>query len=161
MPREKILFKAEVSPVVFLPAVLMFILTIAMFIYGVSQSSGSVFLCLVVLLFVYSIWLGIQALIIMATTEFAITNRRIVAKRGFIRRHTLELLLSQIESVSVDQGILGRLLNFGTVTVTGTGGTSESFRAITSPLEVRRKVNHILEAYMRYRQNMVAKQVNG
>jgi uncharacterized membrane protein YdbT with pleckstrin-like domain len=58
------------------------------------------------------------------------------------------MLLPKIESVSVNQNILGRLLNFGTVTVTGTGGTMESFRAIIEPLAVRQKINQIIEGYM-------------
>ncbi|HCE17793.1 MAG TPA: PH domain-containing protein [Anaerolinea thermolimosa] len=96
----------------------------------------------------YSILLGLRALTVLFTTEFAITNRRVIAKSGFIRRHTLEMLLAKIESVSVNQTILGRLLNFGTVTVTGTGGTRESFRAIVDPVGVRKKIHQILESYL-------------
>ena len=83
----------------------------------------------------------------MRTTELAITNRRVIAKTGFIRRHSLEILLPKIESVDVRQGILGRMLNFGTVTVTGTGGTRESFKAIAEPIVVRKKINQIIEHY--------------
>jgi uncharacterized membrane protein YdbT with pleckstrin-like domain len=83
----------------------------------------------------------------MFTTEFAITNQRIIAKRGFIHRNTLEILLSKVESVSVYQNILGRLLDFGTVTVTGTGGTKESFKAIIAPVNVRKKVNQVIQHY--------------
>jgi uncharacterized membrane protein YdbT with pleckstrin-like domain len=81
------------------------------------------------------------------TTEFAVTNKRVLAKTGWIRRQTLELLLLKVESISVHQGILGRLLNFGVVTVTGTGGTKESFKAITDPVAFRSKINQIIEKY--------------
>ena len=81
----------------------------------------------------------------MLTTEFAVTNRRVIAKTGFIRRRTLEILLQKVESVAVYQDILGRLLNFGSVTVTGTGGTRERFRMIVKPSAVRKKINHIIE----------------
>jgi len=179
LPREKVLFTAKVSPVVFLPSILMFVIAIVAFIYGISRAVvvtssaspppqatsanlvGSAILCLSVFLFLYSVWLALRGAIVMFTTEFAVTNRRIMAKRGFIRRHTLEILLSQVESVSVNQDVLGRVLNFGTVTVTGTGGTSESFRAIVNPVGVRRKVNQILEAYMRYQQRIASRQANG
>jgi uncharacterized membrane protein YdbT with pleckstrin-like domain len=57
------------------------------------------------------------------------------------------MLLAKIESVAVNQGILGRLLNFGAVTVTGTGGTKESFRAIGGPFVVRKKISQIIEQY--------------
>jgi uncharacterized membrane protein YdbT with pleckstrin-like domain len=85
-----------------------------------------------------------QAIIIMVSTEFGVTNRRIIAKTGFIRRQSLEILLSKVESVFVNQTILGRMLNFGTVTVTGTGGTRGSFRAIVNPIEIRKEINLLL-----------------
>lgn len=110
---------------------------------------------------IFSILLGIQALIVLRTTEFAVTNRRVIAKTGFIRRHTLEMLLSKVESVAIQQNILGRMLNFGTVTITGTGGTKESFRAIVEPIEVRKKINQIIEGYMQaYAEYQQRKAVN-
>jgi uncharacterized membrane protein YdbT with pleckstrin-like domain len=75
-----------------------------------------------------------------ASSEFALTDKRVVAKLGFIERESLETLLSKIEAVGVDQGILGRMLGFGTITITGTGGTEESFRRIADPLEFRRQI---------------------
>ncbi len=157
MPNEKILFTARVHPAVFLPSVFSFIVSIGFFTYALSpRNKGDVvsgllagFLLLTAIgFFIYSLLLGIQALVILLTTEFAVTNKRVIAKRGFIRRHTLEILLPKVESISVNQNVLGRLLNFGTVTVTGTGGTRESFRAIVAPVEVRKKITHIIERYM-------------
>jgi uncharacterized membrane protein YdbT with pleckstrin-like domain len=72
-----------------------------------------------------------------ATTELAVTNRRVIHKRGLIQRHTVEISRSQVESVDVDQSILGRMMNFGTVTVHGTGTTPEPFRFIADPLRFR------------------------
>jgi uncharacterized membrane protein YdbT with pleckstrin-like domain len=92
--------------------------------------------------------MGIRALIIITTTEFAVTNRSVIAKRGFIRRHTLEILLLKVESISIDQNIIGRLINFGNVTITGTGGTRETFRLIVESVAVSSNVNQIIERYM-------------
>ena len=124
MPNEKVMFSARIHPAIFLPAVISILLTIAVGIYGLSSAGqtgsstttlsliSSMFLCLSGLLFIYSIVLGLQAIIVMFTTEFAVTNRRVIAKTGFIRRHTLEMLLTKIESVAVNQSILGRMLKF-------------------------------------------------
>lgn len=179
MPNEKIFFIARVHPAVFLPSIVTFVFTIALFICGLSNAAmvseaGSpppqaaateimrcVLLCLSGSFFLSSILLGIEALIVMFTTEFAVTNRRVIAKTGFIRRHTLEILLSKIESVSVNQNVLGRLLNFGTVTVTGTGGTKGSFRAIAGPVEVRKKITRIIEGYMQHQQKLSNQQAGG
>ncbi|MGH7508616.1 MAG: PH domain-containing protein [Gemmatimonadales bacterium] len=74
------------------------------------------------------------------TSEFAVTDKRVLGKVGFIERESDETLLSKIEAIGVDQGILGRLLGFGTVTITGTGGTQGWFPAISAPLEFRRQI---------------------
>ena len=81
----------------------------------------------------------------VATTELALTNKRIIAKFGFIRRSTVELRLEKVESISINQGLLGRLLGYGTVVVKGTGGTGTPIPSIKKPLDFRRIVNNFLE----------------
>lgn len=71
-------------------------------------------------------------------SENVITNRRIIIKRGFIARDTFEMNLSKIESVNVDQSVLGRIFNYGSVTIIGTGGTRETFHNISKPMEFRK-----------------------
>lgn len=71
-------------------------------------------------------------------SEFVITNRRIVIKEGFIARRTFEMNLSKIETVNVDQTVMGRLLNFGSITIIGTGGTKETFHNIAMPMAFRK-----------------------
>lgn len=80
------------------------------------------------------------------TSEYAVTNKRVIVKVGFIRRQTLETLLQRIEAISVDQTVLGRILNYGTITITGTGGTRESFMNITDPLGFRKAVQEQTDA---------------
>ena len=73
-------------------------------------------------------------------TEMAVTNRRVIVKSGLAERRTIEVLLSRIESVAVEEPALGRLLGYGTVIVRGTGGTPEVFSKIARPLEFREQV---------------------
>ena len=68
------------------------------------------------------------------------TDRRIVYKRGLIHRHTVEMNMDKVESVDVDQSILGRLLNFGDITIRGTGDGIEPLHGIDAPLHFR---NHV------------------
>ena len=77
------------------------------------------------------------------TTEVAVTNRRIISKTGFIKRRTVEMHMDKVESVDVDQSILGRLFNYGDITIRGTGETMELLRTIDHPLDLR---NHITAA---------------
>lgn len=157
MPNEQVLYKARIHPAIFLPAVTTFILggiiLAGRFIFADQiQSNGMTgavtgALCLGALFIFLAITYAVQAEVTLLTTEFAVTDRRLIAKTGFIRRHTLEMLLGKIESVAVSQDIAGRVLNFGSLTVTGTGGTKERFTAIADPLGVRRQINQILEQY--------------
>ena len=80
------------------------------------------------------------AMIRQATTELVLTDRRVIYKTGLFKRHTMEMNRSKVETVGVDQSVLGRLLNYGTVIVRGTGGSLEPIRKIDDPLTFR---NHI------------------
>ncbi len=71
-------------------------------------------------------------------TELAVTNKRVVAKFGFIKRDSIELNYSAVESITVEQGIVGRILNFGTVWVNGSGGRRAPIPIIVAPLEFRK-----------------------
>ena len=83
----------------------------------------------------------IWPLIKYKTSEYAVTNKRLVVKLGLIQREADETLLSKIENIAVDQDIGGRILGYGTITITGTGGTREGFPRISAPMEFRRQVH--------------------
>jgi len=78
------------------------------------------------------------------SSEYAITNRRVIMKVGLIARRTLEMNLSKIESVNVDQSIGGRILGYGSITIIGTGGTEETFHGIASPMEFRQRFQELV-----------------
>lgn len=79
-----------------------------------------------------------------ATSEFAVTNKRIVIKVGLLSRRTIEMNLTKVESVIVDQSIFGRVFGYGTIIVVGSGGTKEPFHCIANPLLFRRKFQEIV-----------------
>ena len=66
-------------------------------------------------------WL-IIALINYTSSEFGVTNKRLILKTGVIKRQTYETQVSKIERVNVEQGVLGRMFGYGTITVSGSGG---------------------------------------
>lgn len=78
-------------------------------------------------------------------TEMAVTNKRILIKTGLLSRRTFELLLSKVESIGVQESLLGRMLGYGSVVIRGTGGTPEPFSTIAHPLEFRRQVQEQIE----------------
>lgn len=86
----------------------------------------------------------IAALLYKLTTTFTLTDRRVHIKTGLIARHTLETLLPKIEGIEVSQGIFGRIFGYGTVVITGTGGSHRPFKGIENPMEFRRQVQEQL-----------------
>jgi uncharacterized membrane protein YdbT with pleckstrin-like domain len=77
------------------------------------------------------------------TTEVAVTDRRVIYAIGFLNRHTVEINMDKIESVDVEQDLLGRLFNYGDIAIHGTGDTHEVLRKIDHPLDFR---NHVTAA---------------
>ncbi len=82
----------------------------------------------------------LSAFVNFTTSEFGVSNKRVLMKTGFISRHSLETLLGKVESIGVHQGVLGRILGYGVVVIGGTGGSKEAFFGIRDPLEFRRRV---------------------
>ena len=97
--------------------------------------------------FIVGLYWTIGAYIYYTTSEYGITNKRVLIKVGWIRRRSLELLLDKVEGVLVDQTITGRLFNFGAINIIGTGGTNDRFPFIPNPLLFRKTVQQQIEFY--------------
>jgi uncharacterized membrane protein YdbT with pleckstrin-like domain len=86
---------------------------------------------------------GLVHYVELMTSEFAVTSSRLIMKVGLISRYTTELLLAKVETIGVHQGLMGRLLGYGDLIVTGTGGAREVFRRVRDPIGFR---NHVQQA---------------
>lgn len=86
---------------------------------------------------------GLVHYVELMTSEFAVTSSRLILKVGLISRYTTELLLTKVETIGVQQGLIGRMLGYGDLTVTGTGGAREVFRRVRDPIGFR---NHVQQA---------------
>jgi uncharacterized membrane protein YdbT with pleckstrin-like domain len=80
----------------------------------------------------------VMAYIRYKTTELAITNKRVIVKSGFISRQTIEINLSKVESIQVNQAILGRIFNYGTLIISGSGTSQAPITGISNPMAFRR-----------------------
>lgn len=86
----------------------------------------------------------VDRIVFYITSEFGITSKRVLGKTGFIRRRSLDIVLAKVEAIRLSQSILGRILNYGDLEVTGTGGTEEVLRFIPDPLLFRKAVQEQL-----------------
>lgn len=91
------------------------------------------------------LWL-LAAHVRRASSEFAVTNKRVIIKVGVFTTRSLELLPSKIEGITVEQSLWGKLFGFGDVAVSGSGGTRETFADIQSPFEFRRAIQQATDA---------------
>ncbi|HEV2520795.1 MAG TPA: PH domain-containing protein [Candidatus Acidoferrales bacterium] len=87
-----------------------------------------------------------RGVLVRKATEMTVTNKRVFVKVGLAARRTIELLLSRVESIGVEESVIGRMLGYGTVIVRGTGGTPEVFNRIAHPLEFRTQVQLQIES---------------
>jgi uncharacterized membrane protein YdbT with pleckstrin-like domain len=97
-------------------------------------------------LIVFALISLIVALVRRSSVEMAVTNKRVTVKIGLMSRNTQEMMLQRIESIMVHQTVMGRMLNYGTITLRGVGGTPDPFASIAHPLEFRRQVQQQLDA---------------
>lgn len=137
VPGEHVVYRATLHWSIFLPAIVWGVIGILVCLTGIASGEGLI-TALGALVLAVAILALLRPLSIYLTTEMAITNRRVVGKRGLIQRSTLELDLRYVGSLQVNQGIMDRIFNRGTVTVSGAGTHRSSFPGISKPLDFRR-----------------------
>ncbi len=130
-PGEHVVYRATMHWIIYLPPVLMVCFGIPLI--DINERFA-------LILAAAGVFAGAAAYIRQASSEFAVTNHRVIVKTGLLARRTIEINIARVESVQVDQDIFGRLLNYGAITVIGTGGTKEPFTMIDNPQQFRRMV---------------------
>lgn len=123
-PGEEIVYMGSISIwSLFSPLLVGFIFILLGYFHYMSFAVGFFILC--------------TAAIQYLTTELSITNKRVVSKFGFIQRSTVEINIRRVESIQVQQSILGRMFNFGTIIISGAGNPQAPIPGISAPLVFR------------------------
>jgi uncharacterized membrane protein YdbT with pleckstrin-like domain len=139
-PGETVTYATSLHWLVYLRAILLLILAILCLIAAAAVAepiAAFVLKIIAAVLGLMGLASGLDAVIRRSTTELAVTDRRVIYKTGIFQRHSMEMNRSKVETVGVDQSILGRILGYGTVVVRGTGGSFEPIRFIGDPLSFR------------------------
>lgn len=148
---ERVLYRTHLHRIAFLPAMFASLVLgfIAFALYSGESTKSFAWPALVLvplpILRTYIIW---------RSSEFAVTDKRVLLKTGVFTRHTLETLVMKVENVGVEQSLVGRILNYGTITVTGTGATKETFERIAEPLEFRKQVQSATLKFEEHRRSV-------
>jgi uncharacterized membrane protein YdbT with pleckstrin-like domain len=142
-PGEKVLYSTNAHWIFYGPAIMVWIVAFVLFVLSRQTNTEGlilVYLSAAAVVAIGALYWTAKAWFHRWTTETDVTNMRVVHKTGFIKRRTFEMSLDKVESVDVNQSILGRVLNYGNVTVRGVGEGVETIDTIAAPLEFR---NHI------------------
>jgi len=138
-PGETLIYRTRLHWLIYTQAIMFAGLAVAAAAagYAVGPDFQNIGLIVAGIFFVLASISAIVSAIKRTTTELAVTDRRVIFKRGVISRYTIEMARSKVESVDVVQSIAGRIFNYGTILVRGTGGSLEPFRDIEDPLRLR------------------------
>jgi uncharacterized membrane protein YdbT with pleckstrin-like domain len=150
-PGEHIIHVGRVSLLAILSSLLggAFLIAVAIGLLVVPVGSPGVTQIVAGTVGAFGVLVIVVALVRRSSTELAVTNRRVIAKFGLIARSTIEMNLTKIESVRVEQTVMGRLFGFGTIIVTGTGSTMDPIRFIADAIAFRQAIQAATDALPR------------
>lgn len=140
LPEERVVYRTRLHWLVYVAPIVIMLIGVAAFIILAKVADTRTGAIVGLIPFAAGLVLWLVRWIRVNSSEFAVTSKRVVIKLGLVRRKTLELLLRQVEAIEVEQGVMGRIFGYGTITLVGTGGTNEPFHGIANPLEFRRQV---------------------
>lgn len=158
MGDEQVVYRARPHWIIFGTAAGWAVLTLACLMIGPFTTVGQWFLLgtnhkvysvLATIALVLAIVHGFMAYIEYISSEFGITNKRVLIKVGFIRRSSMEIMLRKIESIQVMQSIPGRMLDYGVIIIAGTGGSKDRYKYIPAPLKFRKTTQEQIEIRIR------------
>lgn len=155
MKDEQVTFEAQLHPVVYWGPILLFILGFASLLLPIEQLQNQWLTehawatRIGLMLFIWIIAL-IRAIEVHGGKRYVVTNRRLIFKRGIVRRRSHELLLRKCEGVQTEQSILGRILGYGSVSVT-TGEVTNTYDYIRNPMRFSTMINQMIDGLTRDR----------
>jgi uncharacterized membrane protein YdbT with pleckstrin-like domain len=136
-PGEHVVHVGRLHWIMYVPALIVLVIGLAVLAIPSTSDTRPILYGGAALLAVIAALSAFRAWFKQWTTEIAVTDRRIIYKTGFISRHTAEMNMHRVETVAVEQGLLGRILGYGTVHIRGTGAGIENLTMIQDPLALR------------------------
>jgi uncharacterized membrane protein YdbT with pleckstrin-like domain len=136
LPGETITYRTRLHWKIFVAPVLVSLAMLALALWALSANRRLIALAPVAIavIVLFAAWIRRRS------SEFAVTNKRVIIKLGVMSTRSMELLLSKIEGITVTQSLSGRVFGYGEIVVTGSGGTQEPFDSIQAPLDFRQAV---------------------
>ncbi|EKD53945.1 MAG: putative membrane-associated protein [uncultured bacterium] len=144
LPDEQILYRTKkhiiifLTPLIWIIATLFFLLNPNPMVVKVAIAPA-----------IAALITGVNQWLDYMTSDFAVTNKRILMKEGFFFRHTNDLRLATVSNITVNQSLLGQMLDYGTVVINPFGGENDIFTAIAHPLTFQKESQAQLDKMVR------------
>ncbi len=142
-PGETIVYRARLHWIVYLGGIVLVAVAVILALAAVAPLGDAVRLGLMLAALI-ALFLGLfqmlRAWLVTANTEIIVTSRRLIYKTGFLARNTIEMNLDKVESVLVEQQVIGRMLDYGRVIVRGVGAGLEPIDRVAAPLQLHRSI---------------------
>ena len=136
---EKVIFKTRLHWIVLIKPILWIIVAIILFSAPLAEF-GTV---LGVISVILALYFGLSGIANYFTSEFGVTDQRVMIKTGYLHTKTIETLLTKIEAIEVTQTLFGKGFGYGSILITGSGGSKSKFHHIDSPLEFRQRIQEM------------------
>lgn len=140
LPEEKVIYRSHPHWIVVFRSLVGLILIAAFLMMGARHT-----LLIISLFSLLGFAAFLSGLIVYYSSEFGITDKRVIMKSGFISRYAFENSLDRIEGVEISQSIMGRIFDYGSIRIRGVSGTNELFSAVRYPFRFRYKVLEEIE----------------
>ncbi|MGC1855116.1 MAG: PH domain-containing protein [Candidatus Aquirickettsiella sp.] len=140
LPDEKVIYRSHPHWIVVFRSLIGLILIAAFLMMGARHT-----LLIICLFSLLGLAACISGMIVYYSSEFGITDKRVIMKSGFISRYAFENSLDRIEGVEINQSIMGRILDYGSIRIRGVSGTNELFSAVRYPFRFRYKILEEIE----------------
>lgn len=143
MDEESVVYRTKLNWSMYLKSVAILLLGLLGLLSfpGGATSKGFGILCILI-----GLVSAVMVFLKIRTSEFVVTNRRVLIRMGRVKSESLETLLTEVEGIQVEQGFLGKLVKSGSVIIRGAGGTFNLFQAVHNPFDFRNAVNKQIAA---------------
>lgn len=135
---NNIIYFTKLNWVIFFGPIVSLCLPFVLYIYIVQLRELSMFLAAFAFLWILMTWITYHF------SSITIKRKQVILRTGMIVRQTVDIPLNKIETIDIRQSILGSILRYGSLVITGTGGTRHLINFIDKPLTCRRYIEQLM-----------------
>ena len=145
MANERVIYTTKLNWTLYIKSFVLILIGLTLFVDSSHSVNNYLVSLASIILFLAGIFSAVITYIKIKTFEFAVTNKRVLIKHGILRTQSFEIMLNKVEAIYVEQNIIERIVNSGTIIIKGTGGSQNPLRNVDNPFQFRIAVNEQIE----------------